>query len=88
VSRHHGDGGAGPQSGETLASPGELGWDRSLRASITPAAPFFMLESNRLLTDVPAGAPITLDMVEEPQDSAVWSLRRRQDGHFHVMMAD
>lgn len=47
-----------------------------------------MLESNRLLTDVPAGAPITLDMVEEPQDSAVWSLRRRQDGHFHVMMAD
>jgi predicted homoserine dehydrogenase-like protein len=78
------------QAGETLGSPGTLGWNRDLRASLVPAfplsddgpVPFFMLEGNRLTRDVPAGTTITLDVIAPPSDSALWSLRRQQDAHF------
>jgi predicted homoserine dehydrogenase-like protein len=78
------------RAGETLGSPGTLGWNRDLRASLAPAfplsddgpVPFFMLEGNRLTRDVPAGTAITLDMIAPPADSALWSLRRQQDAHF------
>lgn len=78
------------RSGETLGGSGTLGWNRDLRAALTPAfplsaagpAPFFMLEGNCLTKDVPAGTTITLDMIAPPADSALWSLRRQQDAHF------
>jgi predicted homoserine dehydrogenase-like protein len=77
-------------AGEVLGSPGTLGWNRDLRASLLPAfalsddgpVPFFMLEGNRLAKDVPAGTTLTLDMIVPPADSALWSLRRQQDAHF------
>ncbi|OGO04787.1 MAG: hypothetical protein A2Y73_01975 [Chloroflexi bacterium RBG_13_56_8] len=67
-----------------------LGWDRDLKASLVPAfplsdngpVPFFMLEENRLTKDVPAGTTITLDMIDPPTGSMLWSLRRQQDAHF------
>ena len=78
------------QADEVLGSPGTLGWNRDLRASMVPAfplsddgpVPFFMLEGNQLAKDVPAGTTITLDMIAPPADSALWSLRRQQDAHF------
>ena len=77
-------------TGEVLGSPGTLGYDRDVRASLVPAfplsdkgpVPFYMLESNRLVKDVPAGTTITMDMIAPPADSALWSLRRQQDAHF------
>jgi predicted homoserine dehydrogenase-like protein len=44
--------------------------------------PFFMLEGNQLTQDIPAGMTITLDMIEKPADSALWTLRQQQDAHF------
>jgi predicted homoserine dehydrogenase-like protein len=41
-----------------------------------------MLEGRRLLMDVPEGTAVTLDMVERPHDSALWSLREQQDVQF------
>jgi predicted homoserine dehydrogenase-like protein len=78
------------RAGETLGSPGTLGWNRDLRASLVPAfpltddgpVPFFMLEGNRLTKDVLTGTTITLDTIAPPADSALWSLRRQQDAHF------
>jgi predicted homoserine dehydrogenase-like protein len=78
------------RAGEKLGESGTLGWNRDLRASLVPAfplsdnspVPFFMLEENRLTTDVPAGTTITLEMIAPPDDSALWSLRRQQDTQF------
>ncbi|MBN1583511.1 MAG: hypothetical protein JXA89_22570 [Anaerolineae bacterium] len=78
------------QAGEILGSSGTLGWNRDLRASLVPAfplsdtdpVPFFMLEENRLIKDVPAGTTITMNMIAPPTRSALWSLRRQQDTHF------
>ena len=78
------------RKGEVLGSPGSLGYNRDLRASLIPAAsvadnnplPFFMLESNRLARDVLEGTVITGDMLTPPQDSILWSLRKQQDEHF------
>lgn len=78
------------RAGETLGSPGTLGWNRDLRASLVPAfplsddgpVPFFMLEGNRLTKDVPAGTTVTLGMIAPPAGSALWSLRRQQDAQF------
>lgn len=78
------------KAGETLGSSGTLGWNRDLRAALAPAfplsatgpVPFFMLEGNRLIEDVPAGTTISLDVIAPPADSALWSLRRQQDAHF------
>jgi len=77
-------------AGEMLGSPGTLGWNRDLRASLVSAfplsddspVPFFMLEGNHLAKDVPAWTTITLDMIVPPAGSALWSLRRQQDAHF------
>jgi len=76
--------------GEVLSAPGESGWDRDFRAKLQPGAavgldsplPFFMLESNRLAVDVPAGTLITKEMLVPPQDSVLWSLREQQDTLF------
>jgi predicted homoserine dehydrogenase-like protein len=78
------------RAGEMLGSPGTLGWNRDLRASLVPSfslsdegpVPFFMLEGNRLIQDVHAGTTISLSMIAPPPGSALWSLRRQQDAHF------
>jgi predicted homoserine dehydrogenase-like protein len=83
------------RAGETLGSSGTLGWNRDLRASLVPGfpltedgpVPFFMLEGNRLVQDVPAGTSISVDMVDRPDNSPLWSLRQRQDNHFHTAIA-
>ena len=41
--------------------------------------PYYMAAERRLLRDVPAGAPITVDMVEPPAQSELWALRARLD---------
>ncbi|MDF1512868.1 MAG: hypothetical protein P1S60_03555, partial [Anaerolineae bacterium] len=78
------------KAGEILGSSGSLGWNRDLRASLVPAfpmlgespVPFFMLEGNQLIKDVPAGTVITQDMISAPIDSTLWTLRRQQDAIF------
>ncbi|MHB1293452.1 MAG: hypothetical protein ACYC4R_00510 [Anaerolineae bacterium] len=79
------------RAGEAIAAaPGTLGWDHSIRAFMIPGTPlakdnpvpFFLLDGVRLTKDVPAGTVITLDMVEQPKGSAIWSLRAQQDGVF------
>jgi predicted homoserine dehydrogenase-like protein len=80
------DFGAGEMIGPALNS----GWNYDLRASLVPGfragpgrpLPFFMLEGNRLAQDVPAGSMFTWEMLERPQGSALWSLRRLQDETF------
>jgi len=67
-----------------------FGYSRDLKASLVPAhvladdrpLPYFMLYGNQLTKDVPAGTVITREMIEPPQDSALWSLREEQDRHF------
>lgn len=79
------------RAGEVLGRSGTLGWNRDLRASLVPGyavgpgrpLPFFMLEGNRLVTDVPAGTIITREMVAAPGDTPLWSLRALQDAEFH-----
>ena len=67
-----------------------LGDDTNLLSAIVPARPvkegnplpFYMLADCRMNQDVPAGATITAEMVEAPNDSVLWALRARQDSHF------
>jgi predicted homoserine dehydrogenase-like protein len=78
------------RAGEVIGPSRNSGWNRDLRASLIPAVPvaddnplpFFMLEGNTLARDVPEGTVITRDMVILPQDSILWSLRKRQDHHY------
>jgi predicted homoserine dehydrogenase-like protein len=78
------------RAGEALGSPGALGLDHGVKASLVPAfaltdtgpAPFFLLENRRLTQDTPAGTVITMDRVDLPQDSPLLSLRKRQDALF------
>ena len=59
-------------------------------ARIVPAAPIapgnvaaaHLLNGNRARVAIPAGTTVTYDMVEEPEGSLLWSLRRRQDATF------
>ena len=44
--------------------------------------PYYMAQGNQLAVDVAAGTIIRTDMVVAPSDSALWSLRAQQDGHF------
>jgi predicted homoserine dehydrogenase-like protein len=75
------------RAGEVLGVPGGLGYSPDLRAEMAPAfslaldapVPYFMLEGCRLATDVPQGRTITLEMIDRPADSALWSLREHQD---------
>ena len=61
-----------------------------LRARIKPAVPIapgndasaHLLTGNRAKVDIPRGTTITYDMVEEPEASTIWSLRRLQDSTF------
>ena len=46
--------------------------------------PVYLGMRQRLKTDVPAGAVVTVDMIEEPPHSVLWDLRRQQDRHFAV----
>jgi predicted homoserine dehydrogenase-like protein len=41
-----------------------------------------LLTGNRATVDIPAGTLLTYDMVEEPQGSALWAMRRLQDDTF------
>jgi predicted homoserine dehydrogenase-like protein len=79
------------RAGEVVgSSPGTLGWDHSVRAAMVPAfplaagnpVPFFLLSGNRLVVDVPADTVFTLGMIQEPENSALWALRRKQDAVF------
>ncbi|MCL2056469.1 MAG: flagellar biosynthesis protein FlgA, partial [Oscillospiraceae bacterium] len=82
------------KAGELVGPKFDSGWNRDFACSLvrgtrlSPDAPipFFMLEGNRLSKDVPCGTVITLDMVEEPKDSALWGLRREQDKVFADML--
>jgi predicted homoserine dehydrogenase-like protein len=59
-------------------------------ARILPASPIapgnvaaaHLLNGNRARVAIPAGTTITYDMVEEPEGSVLWALRRRQDETF------
>jgi predicted homoserine dehydrogenase-like protein len=61
-----------------------------MTARIIPAVPVkpgnpacaHLLTGNRATVDIPAGTLLTYDMVEEPQNSALWDLRRLQDQTF------
>ena len=41
-----------------------------------------LITGNRAKMDIPKGAIITCDMVEEPEGSVLWELRRKQDAMF------
>jgi len=64
--------------------------DPALAATIIPATkigngsavPAHLLNGNKLKQDVPAGTLLTYDLVEEPKDSVLWSLRRKQEEVF------
>ena len=78
------------KAGEVLGVPGGLGYSPDLRAEMVPAfslapgapAPYFMLEGRRLAVDVSRGTTVTLEMIDPPDDSALWSLREQQDACF------
>jgi predicted homoserine dehydrogenase-like protein len=78
------------KAGQVLGVPGGLGYSPDLRAEVVPAfalspgapVPFFMLEGRRLTADVPQGTTVTLERIERPVDSALWSLREQQDAQF------
>ncbi|TNM60124.1 NAD(P)H-dependent oxidoreductase [Aliirhizobium smilacinae] len=61
-----------------------------LTARIIPAVPVkagnpacaHLLTGNPAAVDIPAGTVVTYDMVEEPQGSALWAMRRLQDRTF------
>ncbi|MNT92315.1 hypothetical protein D3C72_2335760 [compost metagenome] len=61
-----------------------------LKARIVPAVPValenpacaHLLTGNCAKVDIPAGTLITYDMVEEPQVSSLWEMRRLQDRTF------
>ena len=44
--------------------------------------PLHMAARNVLRLDVPAGTILTVDMIQTPTDSTLWSLRAEQDQHF------
>ena len=66
------------------------GHSNDIDAAILPASsiakgnplPLYLLTGNRLSRDVAAETLITEEMVDQPADSLLWSLRRQQDAHF------
>lgn len=46
------------------------------------AVPFHLAEGCRIAKAIPSGAIVTLDMIEPPKDSVLWTLRREQDEVF------
>ena len=75
------------KKGEIVGPRGDSGWNRDfccslargIRLSDVAPIPFYMLEGNRFSQDVPEGAVITAGMVEQPEGSVLWALRREQD---------
>ncbi|MCG8556880.1 MAG: flagellar biosynthesis protein FlgA [Proteobacteria bacterium] len=59
-----------------LVEAGPIGDDQPL--------PFTMAANTRLAAAVAPGTLLTADMVEQPADSALWRLRRRQDALFRT----
>ena len=82
------------RKGEMIGPALDSGWNRDFQCSLVPSGPladdrpipFFMLEGNRLAMDVPAGTTIVRQMVEEPENSALWALRAEQDDAFADML--
>ncbi|MEQ9172085.1 MAG: homoserine dehydrogenase [Rhodospirillales bacterium] len=46
--------------------------------------PYYMAANNRLVADIRPGETLTVEMVEAPQDSALWRLRGDQDRAFPI----
>ncbi|RGY97828.1 flagellar biosynthesis protein FlgA [Clostridium sp. AM58-1XD] len=78
------------QTADTDLSAGEIlgnDHDRKLKAKIIPASlvgaenpvPAHMLSGKRLIRDVKKGEMITYEMIEEPEQSVLWALRKKQD---------
>ena len=44
--------------------------------------PFYMAAGNQLAVDVPAGSLLTYGMIQEPENSRLWELRKQQDRTF------
>ncbi len=44
--------------------------------------PFYLMAGHRLCQDVAAGTVVTADMIEPPQESLLWSLRREMEAAF------
>jgi predicted homoserine dehydrogenase-like protein len=80
------------QTTKNLSAGEPIGSDHSpsLQALVRPAqpitadtpVPLHMANSNRLKVDVPRGTVLTVEMIEPPADSVLWSLRAEQDRHF------
>ena len=80
------------KSNRELEAGTVLGGDHSpdIDAAILPASsiakenplPLHLLDGVRLSRNVAAETLITLEMVDPPSDSLLWSLRRQQDAHF------
>lgn len=83
------------RKGERIGPIFDSGWNRDFQCSLVPTIPladdhpipFYMLEGNCLICDVPAGATIVRRMVETPKNSALWSLRAEQDAEFAKMLS-
>ena len=54
----------------------------ALRVEGGNPVPFYMMGDNRLARDVPAGTIITADMLQEPTNSLLWTLRREMEEAF------
>ena len=48
-------------------------------AKFARALPYYMAAGRRIARDLPAGAPVTYDAIEAPEDSMLWRLRAEQD---------
>ena len=81
---------AGDELGALDEEPSRQGYLDRVRPAMQAAAPvqpgralpFFMAQGARLVADVPAGAIVTVEMVQPPADSRLWALRAEQDALF------
>lgn len=73
----------------------EIGWRHTIDgvdAEMVPARavgtgavlPYYLLPGSVTRTDIPAGTSVKLDMVQPPEQSVLWRLRREQDALFQV----
>lgn len=76
------------KSGEILGGDHSSYFDALIVPAIAitdkPPLPGHLITNNRLIKDVPSGSFITSDMIEVPEDSVLWYLRKLQDEHFMV----
>jgi len=79
------------KAGATLAAVGHHHAIDGVEGLMLPAraasgsnpVPYYLMANRRLRRDVPSGAVITADMVEET-DSLLWALRREMDARFEL----